>query len=475
MAEGNQGWTAFLMLICVSITVGTVIPIGYAFGVVNAPSAFIRSWIMESASTRYSSQLGDSQVTIMMSSVVSVFLVGGMLGAPFAPIFSARLGRRGVLTLSGLLLLVSCICQSSCRLANSIEMLLLGRLIAGLAAALILATQPMYLVELAPAELSGSVGVFTAIGITGGVVLGQVFTFDFLLGTEELWPYALAASGIFVVIGLAPVFWFPESPRFLMSQGRKEKARVALMRLRKDEGRVDAELAEFEAATREAGQKITVKEVFCNSKLKMPLIIVSSFNFVLQMSGISAIFFYSVDIFTESGFSAKEAMWLNFALGLQNFFNSLLAPVLMRRFSRRLMMMLSCLLCALFLTTLVVSLKLMVSINVFSYVGIASLLLYIVGFNLGLGCIPYFIEIFESRPRPSAMAFGSFFNWLANFLLGMVFPILNSTVGPFVFLICTSFCIYGFLLTCRYLPETRNRDPKEVAPLMENGFKSKIK
>ncbi|XP_039491950.1 solute carrier family 2, facilitated glucose transporter member 1 isoform X1 [Drosophila santomea] len=477
MAEGKQGWTCLLMLICVSITVGTVIPVGYAFGVVNAPYAFIRSWIVESALTRYSSRLGDSQVTIMMSAVVSIFLIGGMLGAPFAPIFSARLGRRGILTLSGLLLLVSCICQLFCRMANSIEMLLLGRLIAGLAAALIYATQPMYLVELAPSELSGSVGVFTCIGITGGIVLGQVFSFDFLLGTEKLWPYALSGSAIFVLIGLAPIFWFPESPRFLMSQGRREKARVTLMRLRRDEGRVNAEMAEIEVTSEAQGQGVTTKEVLCNSRLKMPLIIVCSFHFVQQMSGISAIWFYSIEIFTQSGFTAAVAMWLNFALGLLNFISALLGPWLMRSFNRRLMMTISCLFTAIFLTLLVVGLKLMLTIREFSFASIVFLTLYLITFNMGLGPIPYFIgsEIFETASRPSAMAFGSFFNWLGNFVLSMIFPTLNESIGPFVFLICVVFCTYGFLLTYRYLPETRNRDTKDVALLMENGFKSKIK
>ncbi|XP_017072610.1 solute carrier family 2, facilitated glucose transporter member 3 [Drosophila eugracilis] len=477
MADGKQGWTALLMLICVCITVGSVIPIGYAFGVVNAPSVFIRSWIMESALTRYSSRLGDSQITIMMSAVVSIFLIGGMMGTPFAPLFNARLGRRGILTLSGLLMLVSCICQLFCRMANSIEMLLLGRLIAGLAAALIYATQPMYLVELAPVELSGSVGVFTCIGITGGIVLGQIFSFDFFLGTESLWPYALGASGIFVIVGLAPIFWFPESPRFLMSQGKKEKARVALMRLRRDEGRVNAEMAEFEVASEATTQKVTLRQVLGNSKFKMPLIIVSSFHFVQQMSGISAIWFYSVNIFTHAGFSTKVALWLNFTLGCENLLIALSGPLLMRRFDRRLLMMLSCLLSAIFLALLIVGLQLMLSIQEFSIGCIVFLSLYIAAFNLGLGPIPYFIgsEIFESPPRPSAMAFGSFFNWLANFLLNMVFPTLNSAIGPYAFLICVVFCIYGFFLTCRYLPETRSRDPKDVAPLMENGFKSKIK
>jgi len=73
------------------------------------------------------------------------------------------------------------------------------------------------------------------------------------------------------------------------------------------------------------------------------------------------------------------------------------------------------------------------------------------------------------------MALGSLSNWLTNFLIGMIFPIMNKLVGPFAFMPCAVICVYGLLLTYRYLPETRNRTPEEVAPLLENGFKSKIK
>jgi len=100
-----------------------------------------------------------------------------------------------------------------CRLANSLELLLLGRLLGGVAAAFVYSTQPIYLVELAPKELSGSVGVFTCIGITGGVVVGQIFSFDFFWGNKSHWHWALSGFMLFVVIGLLPLCLFPESPR----------------------------------------------------------------------------------------------------------------------------------------------------------------------------------------------------------------------------------------------------------------------
>ncbi|KAH8401165.1 hypothetical protein KR009_003421 [Drosophila setifemur] len=477
MAEGKQGWTCRLILICICITMGTVLPIGYAFSVLNEPAVFIRSWIGKSASTRYSSSLSDTQRMLVLAGVVSMYVIGGLLGSPFAPLCNSRLGRRGSLMLSALLILMGAICQGSCTIVNSIELLLLGRLLGGFAAGIVYSTQPMYLVELAPAELSGSVGVFTCIGLTGGIMMGQVFSFDFALGTENLWHYALAGSAIFVIIGMLPSFWFPESPRHLATKGNREKAKSALMFLRGDEDRVKAELAEIEATAGAQGEQVTMKEVICNKKLMMPLIIVSSFHVVQQMSGISAIFYYSIVIFTDAGFNPTMAMWLNFATGMLNFVVALLGPIMMARYNRRIMMMLSCMLSAICLVLFCVGLKFMESFYMASYACIPFLLLYIIAFNMGLGPMPYFIgaEIFETGPRPVAMALGGFFNWLANFILNLCFPTLNATIGPYAFLICAGVCIYGFLLTCRYLPETRNKELKDVVPLMENGFKSKIK
>ncbi|SPP75242.1 blast:Solute carrier family 2%2C facilitated glucose transporter member 7 [Drosophila guanche] len=441
MAEEKQGWTAFLLLICICITLGSVIPIGYSFGVINAPTKFIRLWIFESAQSRYTTVLGDTQLTTLMACVVSMFQVGGIVGSLFAPCCNTKLGR-------------------------------------GMAAALVYTTQPMYLVELAPAELSGSVGVFTCIGITGGVVVGQLCSFDFLLGTRKHWHCALAGYVILVVIGLTPLLWFPESPSYMMSKGNTEKSRSILVRLRKSEQRADTELAEIEAASAVAVEKSSMTAVICNSKLAMPLIIVCSFHLVQQMSGINAIWYYSVSIFTDAGFTLNVASWLNFAEGVLNFFVALFGPWMMASFNRRIMMM------PIFIhfpgfaqCRTGANGSNSKSYQEVSYGCILFLSLYIVAFNFALGPMPFFIgsELLESSPRPAAMALGSLTNWSSNFLLGMVFPLLQEAIGPFSFIPCSLICVYGFLLTFRYLPETRNRDPKDVAPLLEKGLKSKIK
>lgn len=175
--------------------------------------------------------------------------------------------------------------MSVCRFMNSMELLLLGRLLCGIAAALVFSTLAMYLVELAPMELSGSVGVFTNIGLTSGVLWGQIFNFDTLLGTKTLWPLGISGFVLFVFIGLIPSIFFPESPPYLMLKGDKEAAKKALTKLRKNPQRVDREMVAMEDALKGSTASMSMKDCIMDSKLTMGLIVALSFCLVQAGSG----------------------------------------------------------------------------------------------------------------------------------------------------------------------------------------------
>ncbi|KAH8261549.1 hypothetical protein KR044_011145, partial [Drosophila immigrans] len=483
--DAGQGWNWLLLAICLTTTLGSTVPVGYFFGVLNAPAEIIKRWCDNILASEYDTNSSSSQLELLWTSIVSIYLIGGIVGSCFAAFFSnkygrlnTRFGRRGTLHIADIIFMMSALLFALCRfVGNSVEMVLVGRLIGGVAAALVYSTQPMYLIELAPPELSGSVGVFTCIGVTGGVVVGQLFSFDFALGTSALWHWALAAFIFFVLIGGLLSFIYPESPRFLVANGKRHTAKSALIHLRGNEQLAEKELAQIEAAARGAEASMGINEVICNSKLQLAVLLVCSFHFVQQGSGINAIWFYSVDTFTDAGFSISMARWLNFMLGVLNFLGGVASVFLMAHFNRRITMLLSCFLAGLFMLLLSFGLYFTDDFKWLSNVCIAFLALYILCFNVALGPMPFFIgsELFLVSPRAAVMALGSLSNWAMNFVIGMVFPILSDAIGPFAFLMFTVMCVYGFLLTFFYLPETRNRTPEDVAPLMENGFRSKVK
>lgn len=107
------------------------------------------------------------------------------------------------------------------------EILIIGRFIVGLGAGLTTSTIPLYLAELSPLRLREKFGVLTAVGITGGICLGQTMSLTEIFGTEGLWEYALSFYGVLVALCLIPYWKYPESPKFLyMVTDNKEKASI---------------------------------------------------------------------------------------------------------------------------------------------------------------------------------------------------------------------------------------------------------
>lgn len=103
----------------------------------------------------------------------------------------------------------------SCRTLSSVGMLIVGRLLVGLASGITMATGPMYLAEISPLNFRGPSGTMLSIGLCFGIFFGQFLTLGQLLGTEELWHYALGLPALIVLICLMPYPLFPESPQYL--------------------------------------------------------------------------------------------------------------------------------------------------------------------------------------------------------------------------------------------------------------------
>ncbi|KAH8396865.1 hypothetical protein KR215_005551 [Drosophila sulfurigaster] len=474
-----QGWNWLLLAICLTTTLGSTVPVGYFFGVLNAPAEIIKGWCDNILASEYDTNTSWSQLDLLWTCIVSIYLIGGIVGSCFGAFCCNKYGRKGTLIISSIILLICGILFTWCRAAKSLEMLMTARFFGGIASALIVTAQPMYLLELAPVELSGSVGVFTCIGVTGGILLSQIVSMPQLLGTEENWPYALSFYALLVLICLLPLVAFPESPRWLyLVKGDVDGSTAALQRVRSAQSNVQQELNDLHLTLQSNQKASSICEVLKDSELFLPLLLVCAFQATQQLSGINAIFFYSLSILTKAGFSANLATWLNMGIGGFNLVASLMGPVLLRKFNRRPLMLISCGLCAVSLAGMSISLYCMLSTesNALGFVSIMFILTFILGFQLGLGPIAYFIgsELLEDAPRPVAMSMGSLFSWIGNFLIGMCFPLLQNVWSSFAFMPCMCICLLCLFLTWRYLPETRGREPKDVKPLMSQGLRSKF-
>ncbi|KAI8037612.1 solute carrier family 2, facilitated glucose transporter member 1 [Drosophila gunungcola] len=478
--EEQPQWTWSLKWAAIGSSLGAAVPVGYCTGVMNSPAELMRSWCNETLIARYDLYLSESSLELLWSALVSIFLVGGAIGSMTGATMANRFGRRGCFNICGILLALGAISFYTCRPLGSVELLLLGRLLVGLAGGLLTAFMPMWHSEISALSQRSTLAPLCPIGLTLGVVLAQVFSLRSVLGGPESWHFGLALYGLLVVACYAPFRWYPESPKWLyVVKGRKEEARRQLQLLRGYTSESSALQAEIDEMEMEAASKVATSglvEVLRDPKLRLPLIIVCAFLGGQQLSGINAIFYYSVSIFRKAGLSVQASEWANLGAGSLNLATSMLGPVLLERVNRRPLMLLSTFFSAIFLFLFAMMLYFIESFSWFAMGCIGCIFLYIFFFQFGLGPIPFFIgaELFELASRPAAMSLGSVVYWLCNFVIGMTFPTFQSLWGALVFLPFSVNCLLLFVLTKRYLPETRGREPFEVAPLVASGFKSNV-
>lgn len=204
----------------------------------------------------YATELGETQLDVLWSTIVSVFLVGGMTGSMSGAWAADRVGRKGAIAITMALNLVSAVMFLACKYANSVELLLLARLVVGFSSGLSTSVVPMYLTELAPIQLRGALGVVCPLGINTGVLAGQFAGLDWVLGTDASWHQLLALFGPLSVVGglLLPVL--PESPKYLfLVRGEEERGVRELARVRRQpEERLSEELRAMRMANKDDAQ-----------------------------------------------------------------------------------------------------------------------------------------------------------------------------------------------------------------------------
>ncbi|XP_034242891.1 solute carrier family 2, facilitated glucose transporter member 1-like isoform X2 [Thrips palmi] len=481
------GWTPLLVVAAAVTALGSALPVGYNIGVINTPAAIIKVFCNESVAAHYGGDLGDTQLEVLWSIIVSVFLVGGMTGSMSGGWAADRIGRRGAIGATIVLNLVAASMFVACKATNSVELLLLARLVVGFSSGLSTSVVPMYLTELAPIHLRGALGVVCPLGINIGVLAGQFAGLDWMLGTADSWHQLLALFGPMSLVGglLVPVL--PESPKYLfLVRGEEERGVRELARIRRQpEERLSEELRAMRMASKDDAQaeakepqqgEWTAARVLRAPELVLPLLLVCALQAGQQLSGINAVFYYSNSVFRTAGLNDVQTQYATLGCGCVNLATSLLALPLVNGCGRRVLMLLSTLSACLCLVLLGTSIMTINSISWMPYVAIASVLLYVLVYGLGMGPIPYFIgsELFDVGPRPIGMALGSLSNWGGNFIVGMSFPTIQSVIGPASFYVFATITAAQAILLKFYLPETKGRDTAEVADMLRLGFKSKV-
>ncbi|XP_068607064.1 solute carrier family 2 member 15b [Brachionichthys hirsutus] len=448
---------------------GGSMPCGYNLAVVNSPAQFIKKFYNETLMENYSWTPDEEVITILYSLTVSIFAIGGMIGALLVGRLVTKYGRKGTLVRATVLVFIGGALMGFSRQCRMPAMVIIGRFITGIHSGICLSVVPMYLGEIAPKNLRGFLGLVPSVHICLGVFIAQVLGLSEMLGKEEHWPLLLSLVVFPALIQLILLPWFPESPRYLLIEKGNVHATIAALKWYRTNGNIQAEIMEMEEEQRSLSSiiSISVCRLLKDPCVRWQVITIAVINIGTQLSGIDAIWFYTNDIFKAAGILDPYIQYTTVGTGAVEVIAGLVGCFTIERVGRRPLLIGGFIFMGLCCIGITVSALFQVQLFFMRYISVGCVVGIIAGFCIGPAGVPFLItaELFKQSHRPAAYCVAGCLTWLSNFTIGFVFPFLQTAMGPFCYLIFCAICWLVAIYTIFIIPETKNKTFMEISQI----------
>jgi sugar porter (SP) family MFS transporter len=416
---------------------------GYDTGVVAAALPFIKDAF----------HLSDMMKQIVTSSLLAGAVAGVVVGGPLAD----RGGRRN--TLLGVTVLYAVTTLGSA-LAPGTSFLIFARFLLGLAIGISSLVVPTYIAEMAPPKNRGTLVSLHQFMVTVGILAAYLVGYG-LAGDTDGWRWMIGVAVVPAALMFCGVLILPESPRWLMSQGRTGEARAVLARTRPPE-EVDPELSDIVTAVRAEG-RITYRDLL-GARYRRWLSVGVVAAGASQVVGVNAIIYYVPTILEDQGFGKSAAIGVSIAVGVVNVLFTIPALIWIDRLGRRPLILGGTVL-------IILALAALGTVFLFPLEGatvtwmIIVLMVYESAFASSLGIAIWLVnsEIFPNNVRGKAASFGIVTHWGMNLVVSISVLTLISTIGaPGTFWLYGVMGVLCLVYLYRWLPETKNRTLEEI-------------
>jgi SP family xylose:H+ symportor-like MFS transporter len=393
----------------------------------------------------------------LLGFTVSSALLGTMVGSLLVGRPADWWGRRPVLALLAVLFVIAAL---GCALAWNWYALLFFRWLGGVAVGAASVACPVYITEIAPAKQRGALVAVSQLNIVIGVLLSYLSNYLVarFIGTENtaIWRYMFGVMIVPSLIFLLAAAYIPESPRWLVKQGRSAEAVNVLLRL----GRSDAEGERTEIAASLKEEMSGPHQRLLQRKYLKPLLLafmIAAFN---QLDGINAVTYYSADIFRMTGADKTSALMQTVMVGLTNLTLTVLAMFLIDRIGRKALLLAGS-------VTFVLSHSLAAWvfqthahgwIVMLAMAGIVGSHAYSQGAVVWV-CIN---EILPNAIRASGSAVACCLLWILDIAVSWSFPVVAGKAGAYAFGFFALMMVVQFFMVLRYWPETKGVSLEEL-------------
>ncbi len=397
----------------------------------------------------------DMHLTILQQEiVVSTILIGALVGACIGGYLADTFGRKFTLLLTPLIYVIGIIFLFT---AAGIHALIVGRFIVGFAVGITSVTVPLYIAEMSISKIRGMFVSFNQLAITIGMLVGYIVDYSLAGGGE--WRFMFGVAFIPTILFFFGLLFIPETPTYLATKGKIEKAKNILSKIHRHE----LEEAIIETKMQKPKQLTSWKHLF-QKKLFYPLVIGIGLSVFQQITGINIVLYYAPKIFEMTGLhSASSAILATVGIGIINVIMTIVALWLIDFIGRRFLLITS--ICGMIVCLSALSISFFYSSFDIGLVAVISLIIYVAFFAIGLGPVTWLIisEIFPMGIRGRAMGISVFFNWLFNYIVSLTFLSLIEAIGKFgTFILYDAIGIVALLFIIAYVPETKRKSLEEI-------------
>lgn len=404
----------------------------------------------------------------MQERVMGSLMLGAAFGAVFAGWLSYHIGRKYSLLAAAVLFIIGSLL---CAFTPNVEILIGARILLGIGVGIASYAAPLYLSEIAPKKIRGSMISLYQLLITVGLFMA--FVSDTLLSYYEAWRWMLGIVVFPALVLFVGVLVLPRSPRWLASRGRGQEAEEVLKTVRVTAVEAEAELRDIQESLkiRQSGWRL-----FCqNSNFRRSVSLGVMLQIMQQFTGINVILYYAPKIIGMAGFSTTAGqMWGAVAVSVVNVLATFIAIGVVDKWGRRRTLLFGFAVMALSMGLLGLMMHLDISASWAHYFSVVVLLVFIAGFAMSAGPLIWVLcsEIQPLKGRDFGVTVSTATNWLANMVLAATFLSLLNALGA-----AQTFWLYAALnglfiaLTWWFVPETKEISLEKIEANLMTGRK----
>ena len=402
----------------------------------------------------------------------SCALLGCLAGSLLAGGLSDQFGRKKLLIFSAFLFALSSVLTGW---AGTFNQFVAWRMVGGVAIGMASNLSPLYIAEVAPAQLRGRLVTLNQLTIVFGILAAQLLNLLIAQPVPEKataqfiaqsWNGQYGWSWMFTLVAAPSLLFFvssffvPESPRWLVKNGQNALGRRVLARIG-GEAYADRETAEIQATiAAEEVAHVRFADLLAPRMVKI-LLIGCALAVLQQWSGINVLFNYASNIFNDAGFGVNTVLWFIVITGVVNAAFTFVALATVDHWGRRSLMLFGC--AGIALSHLLIGLAYLLKLK-----GLAVLIFSLAAigcYGMSLAPVTWVLisEIFPNRIRGAAISVAVSALWIACFILTYTFPILERGIGTGnTFWTYSGICVVGVAFIWFMVPETKGKTLEQI-------------